>query len=351
MADLNADLTELFASFRDAGLIVGGAQAHVICGGEVVADVAFGTDHLGRPLTTESYACSYCVSKVPVFLALIAAIDSGRISAETTIGEILPDANPWVGSATILETLSQRAGFSVLFGPVSRFVPSHLRRVAHQWLQPSDRAPRGTQHYSVSEVGWLAAAMLERLHGRHYAEAVPSVLTGIFGPGILPVATGELSVSYQPAGDGSTNVPLLNEATRAVRSQWNPSLGWYTSATGMARVGAAINEAWHGRSTMSRDLIRFATSPVAPAVYDPGLEREISFGLGFWTGLSGSAFGDRIGAAAFGHNAQGGTSYLLIDPERDLVIAGCFDLARYEDAKTGERRRPLVETILDAVDG
>lgn len=350
VSDLTDDLKALLAGFQRDGLIVGGAQLAAFQEGRLVADVAYGVDHLGEPMATGSYSCTYCISKVPLFLALLGAIDAGRISPETRIGEILADANPWVAEATILDTLSQRAGFSSLQGPVSRFVPFHLRRVSQQWLLEAPNMPRGTQCYSVSEVGWLVAAMLERLHDRHYADVIGSVVTGMFGPEVLPAPTGGLAVTYQPSQSGDP-VPLLNEATRTVQSQWNPSLGWYTSAMGVARLGAALGDAWHGRTTVSRDLIRFATAPVAEPVHDRGLGREASFGLGFWTDLFTSMAGVSLSGSAFGHNAQGGTSFLVVDPERELSIAACFDLSVHEDAQVGVRRGPVVETIVRAVDG
>lgn len=347
---LEEQLTDLLRDYQSRELIVGGAQVTVIHQGQVAAQVAYGTDSWERPMRTDTVSCCYCVSKIPLFLAFLAAIDAGQVGLESTIAEVLPDASPFVGAATILETLSQRGGFSTLQGPLSRFIPAEDRRLAHRWLPESAKLPRGLQAYSVSEVGWLTALMLERLTGKHYADAVTEVLIGLFGPQILPPQTGPLSVTFQPSDDGATVVPLLNEATRALRSQWNPSLGWYTTATGIALVGAAINDAWHGRTKLSQDLVRYATSPVAPATMDAGLDREASFGLGFWTELSKTAYGPAISGTAFGHNAQGGTSYLVVDPERELVVAGGFDLAYYGDAETGVRRRPLIETIVAGLD-
>ena len=94
MSDLASDLEELLAGFRRQGLIVGGAQVAVFQEGRLVADVAYGTDHLGQPLTTGSYSCTYCISKVPLFMALLGAIDSGWLTPETRVGQVLADANP-----------------------------------------------------------------------------------------------------------------------------------------------------------------------------------------------------------------------------------------------------------------
>jgi CubicO group peptidase (beta-lactamase class C family) len=301
-------------------------------------------------MTPGTYSCTYCISKVPLFLAVVTAIDAGRLTPETPIREILPDANPFVGEATVIETLSQRGGFSTLPGPVSRFVPSHMRRVAHQWLRELEQVPRGAQHYSVSEVGWLAATMLERLHGRHYADVIGSELISAFGAEALPAPSGGLAITYQPTEAGDP-VPLLNEGTRAVRTQWNPSLGWYATATAVARLGASINDAWHGRTVLSRDVVRFATRPVAEPVFDPGLNREMSFGLGFWTDPARDVGGLPLSPGSFGHNAQGGTCFMLVDPERELSVAACLDLALQGDTVEGIRRTPLVEAVLGSVDG
>lgn len=332
------------------GLIAAGAQVSVIQAGSERLQLAFGRDHRGAPLTPAHASCLYCCSKVPIFTVLLAAIDAGLLQLDTTLGRLLPDANDWVGEATVAELLSQRGGFAVLEGPVSRFVPEQLRRTCHHWLTESAKAPRGTQAYAVSEVGWLVALIAERGMGRHYGELVPQVTAQVLGPDVLRTENGPLWCTYQQV-EGRAPVPLLNELTAVVRRQWNPSLGWYAPAAALARYGAALSAAWNGRTALGAAVVREATRPFAPATFDVGLQRDASFGLGFWTGLAGHGFGEAGSASSFGHSAQGGSSFMFVDPERDLSVAGCFDIGLPDDTGLGARRAPFISAIVEAVDG
>lgn len=331
-------------------LIVGGAQVSIIHGGRERLSLAFGHDHRGEPLTTAHASCLYCCSKIPVFTVLLAAIDSGLLRLDTRIAQLLPDANDWVGEATVAELLSQRGGFAVLEGPVSRFVPEQMRRTCHHWLSESAKAPRGSQAYAVSEVGWLVALIAEHGMGRHYGELVPQITAQVLGPDVLQPENGPLWCTYQQL-EGRAPVPLLNELTAVVRRQWNPSLGWYAPAAALARYGAALSAAWNGRTPLGAAIVQEATRPSAPATFDLGLQREASFGLGFWTGLADHGFGDAGSASSFGHAAQGGSSFLFVDPERDLSVAGCFDIGLPDDTGLGARRGPFISAIIEAADG
>lgn len=338
-------------AFLAGDQLVGGAQVAVVQEGVTVANVAVGVDHTGAGMTPDHVSCVYCCSKIPVFTAALAALDAGKMQLDSTIGALLDDANPWVGECGIAEMLVMRGGFSALEGPVSRFVPEQLRRTSHQWLAESPKMPRGAQAYSVSEVGWLTTTVLERLTDRHYAEMLPLVIGEALGADVLRAPPGPLSVSYQLDEPGGTAIPMLNEATRAARSQWNPSLGWYASANSLARFGAALSDAWHGRKNLSSHIVRYATTPLAPMTDDVALQRPASFGLGFWTDMAAQGYGSAIGGMSFGHTSQGGTSFLVVDPEREVTIAANLDLALESDTGEGARRAPLVTAILEALDG
>jgi len=344
-------VTDVLHAELAAGRLVRGAQVSVFCKGRAIAEVAVGTDHLGERMRVQTGFCLYCCSKVPLFTAVLATLDSGRLSVDSPLGTVLAGCNDFVGSCTVAELLTQTGGVAVLAGPESRFVPDHMRRTAHTWLPESGQAPRGTPAYAISEVGWLAALLLEELSGCSYSQAVATMSTKVLGDRACTSQTERVAVTFQPEPSRGAPVPLLNEQSAVVRSQWNPSLGWYAPATALARYGAELDHAWHGERSISKDLVRYATAPQIPVSYDVVLGREASYGLGYWTDLKQGGFGIAASDVAFGHVAQGGTAFLFVDPERRLSVAGCMDLSLEDDTGQGVRRAPLVDAILAAHDG
>jgi len=347
---LAAIIEERLAAYVADGLLVGGGQAVVIERGVVRASVATGTDYLGRPMQPEHLTCVYCCSKLPLYTALLALMEAGLAQLNTPLRALLPEANEFVGSCEIAQMLGQRGGFTMLDGPVSRFIPDQVRQLSPQWLEEPPARPRGTLAYSVSEVGWLTALILERAGGRAYGDQVQIVLNDVLGPDAMAPQRGPLTVTYQRDADTELAVPLLNELSSAVRSQWNPSLGWYTSALGMARFGAALNDAWHGRRKLGQPIVRHAATPSHAPEFDAGMQMDMTYGLGYWTSLSEMGYGAAASPSSFGHGAQGSTSSLFIDPERELVVSLCFDLAIENDSAKKVRRGPLMDAIFAVID-
>ena len=81
-----------------------------------------------------------------------------------------------------------------------------------------------------------------------------------------------------------------------------------------------------------------------------GMQTEMTYGLGFWTCLSEMGYGAAASSSSFGHGAQGSTSSLFIDPERELVVSLCFDLAIENDSAKQIRRGPLMDAIFEVID-
>lgn len=349
--NLQAYLSGQLKEYLSSGHLAGGGQAAVIRAGEIVADVTVGVDHADQARTPDSVACLYCISKVPVAMALLALADRGQLSLDRPVGEVLPDANPFIASCPIDLLMAHRGGVAIFQGPVSRFVPDPMRRVSHTWLSESPDSPRGSLRYAVSETAWVMAAIVERITGQHYAEATRSLLDSAFVPGAIRPQTGPLAITYRKLEPDDPPIPVLNEQVAAVRDQWNPALGWYASAGSLAFFGHSLSEAWNGRCSISADLVKRATAPFAEAEFDPGLKRDASHGLGVWTELNRfHSISSKLSASSFGHGAQGGASYLIVDPERELSIGLSFDLSLDEDVNESKRRAPLVEGILEILD-
>ena len=69
------------------------------------------------------------------------------------------------------------------------------------------------------------------------------------------------------------------------------------------------------------------------------------------TPLSSHYFGERPSEAAFGHAGQGGTSFAMADPERDLVIGGAVQRRDWTPTRRSSFRRVnLVDAIYRALD-
>ncbi len=121
-------------------------------------------------------------------------------------------------------------------------------------------------------------------------------------------------------------VPLLAEVGAQTACEWNPAFGSYGTMGAMAQFYRGLLDDLAGAAeVLPAGLLSDATTARLPLTEDVTLGRPAGFGLGFMTPLQSHHFGEHPSAAAFGHAGQGGTSFAMADPERDLVAAVLFN--------------------------
>src|SRR5262249_36980389 len=97
-------------------------------------------------------------------------------------------------------------------------------------------------------------------------------------------------------------IPLLAEVGVESACEWNPAFGAYGTMRGLASLYEGIRGDLGGAArVVPAELLTLAATPRLPETYDPTLEREACFGLGFMAPLASHRFGDGPSAEAFGH--------------------------------------------------
>ena len=112
-------------------------------------------------------------------------------------------------------------------------------------------------------------------------------------------------------------MPLLMDLTPGVNAHNSPAFGGLTSAQG---IGSLYRLASHGSERVRRaisEMLRY-TRGIA---YDPVLERDANFSVGFMIDLAQHGFGSAIGDRAFGHTGWMGSSWGFHDPEARITCA------------------------------
>ncbi len=291
----------------------------------------------GPPITAATRFDVASVSKLLTAAEVVRLANQGRLGLDDPLSTHLPGVVLLVGDApapvTLRQLLVHRAGLPhqpVSLDPIalgSRWdAPDLLGVLTARWSIPLARAP-GT--YGYSNLGYvLLAAIVERAHGRSFAEAMSTPLvalgmpTATFWP--LPlehdVAHGRVtrdgaSVFQPPAWYGSRYAL--------------PFTGLWTSTPELARFGAALIEAAH--------------DPTAPLHAMTPLDAPAGHGLG-------PVHRPRRGLRSLEHDGSGPgfMAWLIAIPEHDLVVALACN-GGDESRASGERFRAIADTIVDAV--
>jgi CubicO group peptidase (beta-lactamase class C family) len=170
-----------------------------------------------------------------------------------------------------------------------------------------------------------------------------------FDPDTFSSEVGRVSVTFDLTLDSP--VPLLAEVGPDTACEWNPAFGSYGTMGAMAKFYRGLLDDLAGEHrVLPAELLGEATRARLPLTEDVTLGRPAGFGLGFMTPLSSHHFGERPSEVAFGHAGQGGTSFAMADPERDLVAAVLFNAGLDADTALSYRRVNLVDAIYRGVD-
>ncbi len=356
------DMVTMLADEADEGFFHTAAQLYVSYGGEVVLDAAVGRTHLHAPYGVDTLSALYCTGKPLVTLGVLALIDADELSLDDRLGDVIDDLPVgWMADRTVHQVLAHTAGLHVVNTILARVIPERSRA---QWLV--DLGPDPGWRFGIDRAyaefgGWfLLGRIIESITGGTYDRFIDEqVLTPYGVPGDELVVrfdderwatlVGRLSATLDLTLERP--VPLLAEVGPQTAVEWNPAFGSYGSMRGIGHLyEGVLADLEGGGAVVTADLLTTATAPNGPPTDDATLGREAGFGLGFMTDLSSHHFGRAPSERAFGHTGQGGTSFGMVDPEHDLVIAVLLNAGLDEDTGLAFRRVRLIDAIYRAID-
>lgn len=355
-------LVERLRREAEEGFFHTAAQAVVSVGGERVLDVAVGRTHLHEPFRPDTLSALYCTAKPAVAVAVLVLVADDELSLDDRLGDVIEDLDTaWIADRTVAEVLGHTAGLHLVNTVLARILPERSRATWMGLMPPPDGWRFGRDRSYAEFGGWfLLGRIIEEIGEQAFGAFVRDRVTTPYGidPDDLVVhfdalafqrlrprisATYDLTM-HQP-------VPLLAEVGPETACEWNPAFGSYGTMRAMASFyEGLLGDLDDAGAVLPAPLLADATTARLPLTFDHTLDREAGFGLGFMTPLSSHFFGDRPSPSAFGHAGQGGTSFAMADPERDLAVAVLFNAGLDADTALSFRRVNLVDAVYRAVD-
>ncbi|MFP2926686.1 serine hydrolase domain-containing protein [Pyxidicoccus sp. 3LG] len=169
------------AELRDSG--APGAAVAVVRGGEVIYLRGFGTrsSEEPTPVTVDTLFRLGSTTKMLTSLAALDAASKGRLGLDVPVRTYVKDVHPTLGKVTLRQLLSHTAGMREASPSVQSKDDEALGEMVRGWKGDYLFAPPG-DIFSYSGPGyWLAGLVLERVHGKPYADTMRETLFQPFG--------------------------------------------------------------------------------------------------------------------------------------------------------------------------
>jgi CubicO group peptidase (beta-lactamase class C family) len=267
------------------------------------------------------------VTKPITATAVLQLVEAGAIVLNELLTTYLPEFSPRSpddtrapGPITLWHVLTHTAGLTdapdefFLSGVPSP--PTMLERICRDPL----RFAPGTAYAYTSDSFYVLSALIERTSGLAYAEYLRA---RIFEP------LGMSTTTFDPSEPGPPQLPLegtLGPAglpqdlvVAAFISLAMPGGGLWSTPQDLVRFGMAMlgRGTLDGTRILGRPFLDLMTREHTAGIGELGTGRRPGYGLG-WDrpGLQGHS---PASPSAFGHSGATG-SYLLIDPDNDLVV-------------------------------
>lgn len=359
MPDVSRWLAEL-EDDRENRQVAWGWQAWVQLGSAVVVDDARGHDGIRRPLTRDSVQRLYCLGRPFTAVAIATLVEAGRIGFETRLGDVVDGlGNRVLADVTVAQLLCHRSGLHGTGAGAFAVMPESKRTDAVLGFEPRNLgAPVGV--YDEYLGCRLLGLIIEEVSGRTWREYLRDEVLAPMGlehdvfPGFdaeqFAAHSERLAVNVDLAQEPP--VPMLGDAAELVACQAEPAIGVYASMRGLGRFYAALRgcmlEAGTPSSILTRATLEQMAAPATERGWDPLMEHECAYGLGFMVGLRDQHFGTRVSDQAFGQGSfrDYGAFY---DPAHDLVVAiqyvGLVNVGRSEAMRRYERFDLLYECL------
>ncbi len=147
-------------------------------GREIYAGAHGAIDAAGAaPLNADTRFAMVSIGKVFTHVAVAQLMQTGRLSAADTVGELLPDYPTAASrSATVAQLLTMRGGVADIFGPVFRQTPSDQFASNHDYYQLVSRQPAmfapGEREEYCNGCYVVLGEIIARVAGQNYEDYV-----------------------------------------------------------------------------------------------------------------------------------------------------------------------------------
>jgi CubicO group peptidase (beta-lactamase class C family) len=345
-----AELLEFVLAVADEGISFGGGQIYASRPGASAIDIAFGSDGLGNEFVATNLSNVYCAGKPLLALVVGRHVSEGRFTLDTRLEELL---RLRIGSSlarlTVRNLLSHTSGLYEFGGVASSLMPeSRLHEVVEQ-QEPVPGFRVGTDIGYTEYVAWhLLARVCEVVNGDDYRRQIRSLVLGPLGIEEyfdLAMSAEECAASVDrlrvnESFRGGERYPILLERSVAWRTRWNPAFGFVASACGLGRFYEQVDRVIRGEVVDAWSLCELARPSAGPA-WDPVMNRDCSYALGFMANLSSHRFGDFWSANSVGHSGNVGMTAAGVDLDSHLVVA--FHLSGLSDGESAvQYLRPVL---------
>ena len=216
------DVDELFAAFGGPG--APGAAVLVIKDGQKVLTKTYGLTDIATkdPVDSATNFRLASVTKQFTAMAILMLVDEGKLTLETTLGKLYPEANDYAKGITIQQILRHQSGLP----DYEPLVPAegeqaHDAAVLRLMLEEGYFEP-GTE-YRYSNSGYAVLAMIvEKLSGQSFAEFLDArIFTPLGMDGTVAYEKGISTVDNRAYGYAVTDAGV----EFADQSAWSAVLG------------------------------------------------------------------------------------------------------------------------------
>ncbi len=320
---------EFRRNFAERGEL--GAAFAVVRDGELVVDLWAGIADrsAGRPWTADTLQILFSGTKGLTAACILLLLQRGQLGLDVPVARYWPEfAAAGKSDVCVSDLVAHTAGLPGLELPITWQEALDARAMAALLAsQPRSRDPRAARTYHAVTFGWLCGELVRRVDGRAvgrlFAEEMARPLELEIWIGLPPeleprVSTVELAATWGAAQRGRMDELDRDPLRRAVENPpryqpgsfpWNepawhaaevPSSNGIGTARSIARFYASLDQ------LLSAEILRLAATPLSTR-YDPLMERQTSFGVGFQLQTDALALGPP--AEAFGHGGAGGSRH------------------------------------------
>lgn len=293
--EIGAALDPWLAGLNRDGVFNGAVM--VARNGQPIYSAAYGVASLEprAPLNVDTRFPLASITKQFTQASVLQLIEAGRLSPETTIGDVLPDyPNAASRSATVQQLMDHRGGLADFIGPAFRDTPKDNFTSNHAYYEFASRiapdfAPGEREEYCNSCYVVLGE-MVERITGAPYEQYVAAHVfaragmstAGFFRHDQAPENTARFIGHPMGPGTEAREVGRWHGVSASAAGNSYATLRDMLAYDNALREGRLVNAAHtaemvHGEQANGRSTVRFGYAGGAPGV------NTVVMGNGAWT--------------------------------------------------------------------
>ena len=295
---------------------------------------------LGPGASADSTYVLWSSTKPFVAVALLQAVDEGKLALDTRIATHIPEFGAHgKDKVTLAQLLSHRGGFpdntpelGRALGRVSRDWNEALRFVCDMALAWEPGTDRG---YHPTSSWFIAGELLQRLDGRPLYDSLRARVLDPLGVPRDGFTLGRPEELSAPPMRVTTQAGVRGAPRESEADFWNdplthsaviPGAGGIARARSLLAFYRALLAGGRGPNgrILSEAMVRTATFPHAVGIRDRTFLLDVPWGLGFHLKHVVPAFDDcgtRATPGTFGHGGHFLVNTAFADPGRDLAVA------------------------------